>query len=65
MSIINLNFLEATKKTVKNKTIGILNYKYKDFKYSDEDQKIIDEAKHLFTSLGATVIDIDFELEGI
>ncbi|MFA5470652.1 MAG: amidase family protein [Acholeplasmataceae bacterium] len=58
-------FLEATKKTVKNKTIGILNYKYKDFKYSDEDQKIIDEAKHLFTSLGATVINIDFELEDL
>lgn len=58
-------FYEATKKSIKNKTIGILNYIYKDFKYSDEDAKIIEEAKHIFTALGATVIAIDFELEDL
>ena len=59
------NFYEATKKSIKNKKIGILNYKYKDFKYSEEDQKIIQEAKKIFTSLGATVMDIDFILEDL
>ncbi len=59
------HFYEATKNHVKNKKIGILNYKYKDFKYSDEDSKIIEEAKHIFTSLGASVIEIEFELDDL
>jgi amidase len=59
------SFYEATKKSIKNKKIALINYIYKDFKYSDEDQAILDEAKAIFTKLGASVIDIDFELEDL
>ncbi len=59
------NFYEATKKTIKNKTIAILNYIYKDFKYSDEELEILRKAKELFTHLGASVITIDFELDDL
>ncbi|AUD65279.1 hypothetical protein BK011_06105 [Tenericutes bacterium MZ-XQ] len=59
------NFYEATKKPIKGKKIALLNYIYKDFKYSDEELKIMQDAKNLFTSLGATVIDIDFELDDL
>ena len=59
------HFYDATKKSIKGKRIGLLNYKYKDFKYSDEEIKIMHDARNLFTSLGATVIDIDFELDDL
>jgi amidase len=59
------HFYEATKKPIKGKKIGFLNYKYKDFKYSDEELEILQQAKKLFTSLGASVIDIDFELDDL
>ncbi len=59
------HFYEATKKSIKGKKIGVLNYQYRDFKYSDEEINIMHDAKKLFISLGATVIDIDFVLEDL
>lgn len=59
------NFYEATKKPIKGKKIGLLNYIYKDFAYSEEEIKIMQDTKKLFTSLGATVVDIDFELDDL
>ena len=58
-------FHDATKHSIKGKKIGLLNYQYKDFKYSDEEIKIMQEAKNLFISLGATVMDIDFQLDDL
>jgi amidase len=59
------SFYEATKKSIKDKKIAILNYIYKDFKYSKEEQDILNEAKILLTSLGATVVELDFELDDL
>ena len=58
-------FYEATKKSIKDKKIAILNYKYKDFKYSQEDAQILEEAKRIFKDQGASVIEIDFELDDL
>jgi amidase len=59
------SFYEATKKTIKNKKIAILNYSYKDFKYSKEEQEVLDKTKNLFISLGAEVIELDFILDNL
>ncbi|BCR35855.1 amidase family protein [Mariniplasma anaerobium] len=59
------SFYEATKKSIKDKKIAVLNYIYKDFTYSKEEQDILNEAKALLTSLGAKVIELDFELDDL
>lgn len=61
----NPSFYEATKKSIKDKKIAIINYIYKDFKYSKEEQGILDEAKNVLTSLGAKVIELDFVLDNL
>ncbi|MCD4826275.1 MAG: hypothetical protein K8Q99_00680 [Acholeplasmataceae bacterium] len=58
-------FYEATKKSIKGKKIAILNYIYKDFSYSKEEQEILKNTKKILTSLGASVIDLDFNLEDL
>lgn len=58
-------FYEATKKSVEGKKIAILNYIYKDFKYSKEELDILKNTKELFISLGADVIELDFELDDL
>ncbi len=59
------SFYEATKKSIEHKKIAILNYTYKDFKYSKEEQDILNKTKTLFKSLGANVIELDFVLDNL
>jgi amidase len=61
----NPKFYEATKKSIKGKKVAVLNYIYKDFTYSIEEKEILNQAKNLLTSLGAKVIELDFELEDL
>lgn len=58
-------FYKATKKSVKGKKIAILNYKYKNFEYSKEEKIILKNTKNLFLSLGADVIELDFDLDDL
>lgn len=58
-------FYEATKKSIKDKKIAILNYVYKDFKLPDEEQRVLENAEKILTDLGAIITKIDFEIENL